>query len=397
MFVLTVLIVAYVTMVSADMLPPGVHIKERPTHRPSKTVEPCYCVYYLSCINGTIDNTGSLVLNERLNLRKTTSARPPLEPRYLDRTCPVGEKCCYLGKPTVTEPATTIQSSTTEETSQWLSGCGWMNPYGLNQRSNAPKLLGKFDVYEGQYPWQVALLRVDSDITGNLVFKCGATLISNRYVMTAAHCVYNKLTNSQTPAKELRVRLGVTNIKANDEDYPFREFDIRRIIVHPQYNPTSLRNDVALLLLDGVVPFSKHISPVCLPETDAVDADFVDHRCVALGWGKDSFINGQFQSNLQAVQLPVLDHYKCQTLLKNTSLTAVFNLHESFICAGGQEGFDTCTGDGGGPLACLNADERYVQIGITSWGVQCGQKNVPGVYADLTVANNWIRRTMSKF
>jgi len=374
----------------------------RPLIKPPPTVVPCYCVYYLSCINGTIDDTGSLVLNERLNFKKTSEAPNrdlgSLEPRYHGDKCSrPGEVCCYLGTPPNVEPETTTEPEPTTTTkAPWATGCGWTNPYGLNSRSQSPPLLGKNDVYQGQYPWQVAILRVDP-LSNDMVFKCGATLIDHNFVMTAAHCVYDKQRSAPLPASELHLRMGVTNIKSNDEDSPFQDFDVHDVIIHPDYNPNSLRYDVALLAVDGYVKYAKHINPVCLPATDDSAANYVNQQCIALGWGKNSFTKGQFQSNLQSVQLGVVDHDKCEILLKNTTLTAVFRLHESFVCAGGKEGYDTCTGDGGGPLACLGPDRRFVEVGITSWGVQCGQKNVPGVYVNVPFISDWIRQTIGGY
>jgi len=377
------------------------------TPQPRPTIVPCYCIYYLSCINGSIDDTGSLVLNERLNVgpKKTTPAPNSelgsMEPRYHGDKCPrPGEVCCYLGTPPATEPATTPTEPTTIPTTTttatpWLtgSGCGWVNPYGLNQRSGSPKLLGKNDVYQGQYPWQGAILRVDPS-SEDMVFKCGATLINHYFVLTAAHCVYDKQQSRALLSSELRLRLGVTNIKSNDEAHPYQDYDVSSVIIHPQYNAQNLRYDAALLAVTGYVKYAAHINPVCLPKSGDSQDNYVDQVCVALGWGKNSFIKGQFQSNLQAVNLGIVDHAKCEVLLKNTTLTSVFRLHDSFVCAGGKEGYDTCTGDGGGPLACQGPDQRFIEIGITSWGVQCGQKNVPGVYADVAYLSNWIRQTI---
>jgi len=257
-------------------------------------------------------------------------------------------------------------------------------------------LLGKNDVYEGQYPWQVAILRVDLQ-SNDMVFKCGATLIGHKFVMTAAHCVYDKLRSAPLDASELRLRMGVTNIKTNDEAYPYKDYDVHDVIIHPSYNPQNLRFDIALLAVDGYVLYASHINPVCLPTPGDSADGYVNQQCVALGWGKNSFLKGQFQSNLQSVKLGVVDHDKCEILLKNTTLTAVFRLHESFVCAGGQEGYDTCTGDGGGPLACLDQNQRFVELGITSWGVQCGQKNVPGVYVNVPYLSEWIHTTIGVY
>lgn len=95
--------------------------------------------------------------------------------------------------------------------------------------------------------------------------------------------------------------------------------------------------------------------------------------------------------------LPYVEHYTCQELLRKTRLGKFFKLDDSFICAGGGEGEDACRGDGGGPLACLDeVSNQYVLTGITAWGIGCGQKDVPGVYANVAQFVPWIDSWVKK-
>ena len=96
------------------------------------------------------------------------------------------------------------------------------------------------------------------------------------------------------------------------------------------------------------------------------------------------------------MNLPLVDHSLCQKLLKKTRLGKWFRLHESFICAGGEPKQDTCQGDGGGPLACLNeATKQWELVGITSWGIGCGE-NIPAVYANVAWASDWFRSILDQ-
>merc|ERR1719376_363671 len=72
-------------------------------------------------------------------------------------------------------------------------------------------------------------------------------------------------------------------------------------------------------------------------------------------------------------------------------------LHDSFICAGGVNGKDTCKGDGGSPLVCPSKYDpnTYVQAGMVAWGIGCGEDGTPGVYASVSKALCWIDYAMS--
>lgn len=69
------------------------------------------------------------------------------------------------------------------------------------------------------------------------------------------------------------------------------------------------------------------------------------------------------------------------------------------MCAGGQEGIDTCQGDGGAPLVCPvgpPSENRYVQNGCVAWGIGCKQR-IPAVYTNVAAFRNWIDGHMRRF
>lgn len=103
-------------------------------------------------------------------------------------------------------------------------------------------------------------------------------------------------------------------------------------------------------------------------------------RCWVAGFGANSFTSNQYQTVMKEIDVPVLDGPTCQARYVATRLGAsfVFN-QQSFICAGGELGRDACTGDGGAALACL-VGTTWVAAGLVSWGLDCGQTNIPGKY-----------------
>merc|ERR1712209_248684 len=138
-----------------------------------------------------------------------------------------------------------------------------------------------------------------------------------------------------------------------------------------------------------------HIDTICLPQPEEL---FDFQTCFATGWGKDQFgAAGNYQVVLKEIDLPVVGHDQCEASLRTTRLGKRFQLDDSFICAGGVDGKDTCKGDGGSPLVCQSKFDptSYVQAGIVAWGIGCGEDNTPGVYASVSKGVCWIDYAMT--
>ncbi|KYM86047.1 Serine proteinase stubble [Atta colombica] len=259
--------------------------------------------------------------------------------------------------------------------------CGVRNAQGINGRIKTPIYVDGESEF-GEYPWHVAILK---KITTESVYVCGGTLISSRHIITAAHCI-----KSHVP-RDLRARLGEWDVNHDVEFYPYIERDVVSVFVHPEYYAGTLANDIAILTLDHNVDFSKnpHISPACLP--NKYD-DFTGTRCWTTGWGKDAFDDRSKYSNLlKEVNLPVVSNHVCEQQMRQTRLGHSFTLHPGFICAGGEEGKDACKGDGGGPMVC-ERQGHWQLVGVVSWGIGCGQRNVPGVYTRVSHYLDWIHQ-----
>ncbi|XP_049546097.1 uncharacterized protein LOC125957443 [Anopheles darlingi] len=264
---------------------------------------------------------------------------------------------------------------------QNLGKCGVRNAQGINGRIKNPVYIDG-DSEFGEYPWQVAILKKDPKES---VYVCGGTLIDNLYIITAAHCVktYNGF--------DLRVRLGEWDVNHDVEFYPYIERDVISVQVHPEYYAGTLDNDLAILKMDRPVDLTSapHIAPACLPDKQT---DFSGQRCWTTGWGKDAFGDyGKYQNILKEVDVPIVNHYQCQNQLRQTRLGFSYNLNPGFLCAGGEEGKDACKGDGGGPLVCERNGVWQV-VGVVSWGIGCGQANVPGVYVKVAHYLDWINQ-----
>lgn len=99
-----------------------------------------------------------------------------------------------------------------------------------------------------------------------------------------------------------------------------------------------------MLFIEPVDMTKDNVGVMCLPPAGY---DFNHHKCFASGWGKDSYgKEGKYQVILKKIELPIVPHQQCESALKKTRLGARFQLHNSFVCAGGEPGKDTCKGDG---------------------------------------------------
>uniref|UniRef100_A0A8D8TJC9 Phenoloxidase-activating factor 2 n=1 Tax=Cacopsylla melanoneura TaxID=428564 RepID=A0A8D8TJC9_9HEMI len=267
--------------------------------------------------------------------------------------------------------------------------CGVRRSSGLNNRITGGSS-DKTDTVFGEYPWMMAILtsrtNKDGSVTEN-VFQCGATLILPTVVMTAAHCV------NSIPVQDIKVRGGewdtVSNNKSDREPFPYQERTVSQIYIHQSFEPSTVYNDIALIVLDFPFPVKDHIAQICTP--NSVE-EYDDQKCLVTGWGKDKFgVEGRYQSTLKKLDLKIVPRNICQQKLRQTRLGGQFKLHDSFICATGGPNQDACKGDGGGPLICQlkGQRDRYTQVGIVAWGIGCGT-DTPGVYVDVRKFKKWI-------
>uniref|UniRef100_A0A3P9HYM8 Peptidase S1 domain-containing protein n=1 Tax=Oryzias latipes TaxID=8090 RepID=A0A3P9HYM8_ORYLA len=233
------------------------------------------------------------------------------------------------------------------------------------------KIVGGGNAQAGSWPWQVS---IHFNTLGSHI--CGGTLISDQWVLTAAHCIVTRTLSSWTLYFGRETQAGPNSNEVSRS--------ITKILVHPNYNNTLFNNDIALMKLSSSVSFNNYIRPVCLASSSS--RFYSSTSCWITGWGKlnknDSLPSVQ---PLQEVQIPVVGYKQCSCNYKGVSGTEITT---NMICAG-QENKGACQGDSGGPLQCKQGSS-WIQAGITSFGIPCALKGYPEVYARVTEFQDWI-------
>ncbi|KAJ3659425.1 hypothetical protein Zmor_011114 [Zophobas morio] len=287
-----------------------------------------------------------------------TPTSPGIDPRIVtpgNEPCPAGQIPCYTQGPS--------------------SRCG--------ERLVSPVSTADGQATDGAHPWQ-AYIRNST----NPVYAGSGVLIDNYHILTAAHKVYGDRGN---PAA-VSVLMGVTN-PANLATAQVRT--AAQITIHSNYDPATLKNDIAIITVSDPFNLSGNINSLCLPAANggAESAGaYIGQTCVVAGWGETSFQIADEPTNpMKQVNINPIGIAACRAGLLPVLPTVDTYLDQNGgeICAGGQQDKDACTYDGGAPLTCPNTG-KGTMVGLVIWGKGCGQANVYGVYVSVPYYRGWI-------
>ncbi|XP_062543572.1 CLIP domain-containing serine protease C9-like [Armigeres subalbatus] len=223
----------------------------------------------------------------------------------------------------------------------------------------------------GEFPF-IALV-----IYNTTVHRCGATIISERFLLSAAHCFRSEFT-------ALKVRVGTTEA----EDGMADTYEIARVRRHSRYGSLRRLNDIAVIELKTKIKMNQQVQPICLytekeelPETQ---------NLTVIGWGID---NSEDVSRvlLKGIVRPVLRSNCHQRFNKDF---VRFNVTDGHLCALGEQNedgtaTDACQGDSGGPLV-LRQNDKYYLVGVVSSGPACGGTELAGIYTWVSKYLEWI-------
>lgn len=236
-----------------------------------------------------------------------------------------------------------------------------------------PRIIGGGPADSGEWPTMVQLFKGEID-GSDATYFCGGTLISDRWVLTAAHCFYDARGNvDTTPSDMFIVAKSLSQLGQGDR------VGVSQIVIHESYQVANeYDSDIALLELTG---------NVTNPSLQNIYFGVPVANCMAsiVGWGATSpTTSDQASSVLKDAEVPIISQADCEKTMGN-------DITGNMLCAGFTAGgTDTCPGDSGGPIFLQQSGE-FRQVGITSWGPSaCGAANTYGVYTRLSSYTNWI-------
>lgn len=238
--------------------------------------------------------------------------------------------------------------------------CGW---------KNEPRIVNGYETGVNEYPMMAGL--VDFQL-GDVV--CGTTIISNRYCLSAAHCLLNRQT------VYTGVLVGDHDISTGAETNSAKLLRVESFLAHPLYNSLTQENDIAVIRVAEDIVFSLQVGPACLPfrNTAAPVGSVVE----VLGWGLTEF-TGEKSNKLLGTELYVTDISRCQKAFgSKVSSTKHLCTYKS--------GTDACKADSGGPVLWMGASNRLQLVGVISYSKGCASE-YPGVNTHVNPYIDWIR------
>ncbi|XP_070273370.1 serine protease 52-like [Myotis yumanensis] len=226
------------------------------------------------------------------------------------------------------------------------------------EKSKFLKIKGRKPAKIPEFPWKV-------NIFDQGRYLCGGSILNEWWILSASHCFINK--------KKSTLEVIYDDGKSSTNNLTTKKVD--KLITHRFFDSLLLRNDIALLLLKNPFNFSVMGLPICLTEVNEIQE-----------WRKCHFTisHGGVREKLQKVNVELVEWSRCS---ENMPMVT-----RDMLCTRSAEDWkDACQGDSGGALVCQkNNKSPWYQLGIVSWTVNCGEKNVIGVYTKVANYLLWI-------
>jgi secreted trypsin-like serine protease len=239
-------------------------------------------------------------------------------------------------------------------------------------RNDGHRIIGGEDATLGQFPWQGSLQYF---FFGHI---CGLSILSENFVVTAAHCVEAV---GEDP-NSISVKVGITNL--NDRG---QEVDVKAIYKHEDYDNTKIINDIAILELATPLQLNENVQAITIGVGRTPVAD--ENGCRISGWGSTDANGFFYPDDLQWLDVTFYDDAKCAEMW--AADPEAYYTDDVHLCAGTESGDNACFGDSGGPIVCETVEGGAFLFGATSFGGNvCGKPEWPDVWTELPFFIDWI-------
>lgn len=225
------------------------------------------------------------------------------------------------------------------------------------------RIVGGKDAPQAAAPYQVSIMNTFGE------HVCGGSIISNEWILTAAHCL-------EWPIQYLKIVTG-----SNDYTKPGAEYLVDAAKKHCQHDKPAYHNDIALIHTAEPIIFNALTQPIQLATNDTLKAG---DKVTLTGWGSVKAW-GRYATQLQTIDLAYVEHATCEKNVRNANW-----LGEGHICTYTKEGEGSCHGDSGGPLI----DQNRNLVGVVNWGEACAV-GYPDVFASVRYYHDWITEMMT--
>jgi secreted trypsin-like serine protease len=242
---------------------------------------------------------------------------------------------------------------------------------------NAQPIIGGTNATPSEFSYIAGLVDKSTSSLYDGAF-CGASHIGNDWILTAAHCLYDD-NGGKLTINDLDVYLNVWKLSAPPSNY--ERISVKAIFVHPNYNDVTTDNDIALIQLNK----SSAFPIIKLPKIGQDSLYNAGNNAIIAGWGIYDVKNSLSADVLRRANIDIISTTICNGVNSYDG-----DISSNMFCAGKPDGSkDACQGDSGGPLLVANNGDT-TQIGIVSWGDDCGVADFPGVYTRVINYINWI-------
>lgn len=229
-------------------------------------------------------------------------------------------------------------------------------------------------------PWQISMRATNNHHIIGIRNEhiCGGAILTSEWIITAAHCVTNFTTNEIMGVNEITISAGIT---LRNDAISGQYKNVAQIIRHPNYNPVTYENDVALIKLTTPLNFTTTVAPIQFIDHASQTAVGIEGRVT--GWGNTLVGTASTPANqLQTLEIPIISR-----MLANNLNTGSVNVSNKMIPLY-EYGNGVSRGDSGGPLSIVMDGIRYL-IGVSSWG-EIPKDQKPTIYSNLLIYREWV-------